>query len=107
MPETNAKNEPNDRIKYGFYLVIIGLVVILVVSLVAVRKYTTANDVVTVIGSVTGVIGTIVGAFFGVQVGAAGKEKAEAARQEAEEKALKLASAMQPEVAARILGIHL
>ncbi len=107
MPETNTKNEPNDRTKYGFYLVIIGLVVILVVFVVAVRKYTTANEVVTVIGSVTGVIGTIVGAFFGVQVGAAGKEKAETARQHAEERALKLASAMQPEVAARILGMHL
>jgi hypothetical protein len=68
MPETNAKNEPNDRTRYGFYLVIIGLVVILAVLLIAVRKYATASDVVTVIGSVTGVIGTIVGAFFGVQV---------------------------------------
>jgi Na+/H+ antiporter NhaC len=107
MPETNTKNEANDRTKYGFYLVIIGLVVILVVFVVAVRKYTTANDVVTVIGSVTGVIGTIVGAFFGVQVGAAGKEKAETARRDAEERALKLASAMQPEVATKILGMHL
>jgi hypothetical protein len=49
----------------------------------------------------------IIGAFFGVQVGAAGKEKAEAARKEAEEKALKLASAMEPEVAARILKLQL
>ena len=107
MPETNAKSQPNDRAKYGFYLVVIGLVVILVVFVVAVWKYGAANDVVTVVGSVTGVIGTIVGAFFGLQAGAAGKEKAEAARKDAEEKALKLASALQPEVAAKILGMQL
>jgi hypothetical protein len=108
-PSIRKKKTWKDQIRHRLIdsPLFIGLVVILVVFLVAVRKVTTANEVVTVIGSVTGVIGTTVGTFFGVQVGAAGKEKAEAAGKEAEEKALKLASAMQPEMAAKILGMHL
>jgi ABC-type nickel/cobalt efflux system permease component RcnA len=74
------------RIKYGFRIVIIGLVLVAVVFLAAIVKWTTASDVAAAVSSVTGVVGTIIGAFFGVQVGSAGKEKAEAARAEAEKR---------------------
>lgn len=95
------------RINYGFWIVAIGLSVVAVVFIAAITKWTTAADVTAVVGSVTGVVGTVVGAFFGVQVGSAGKEKAESDRKVAEDKALRLASAMQPEVAAKILGVQI
>lgn len=94
------------RIKYGFWIVVIGLTIVAAVFLVAITKWTAASDVTAVVGSVTGMVGTIIGAFFGVQVGSAGKEKAESDRKVAEDKALRLASAMQPEVAVRILGMQ-
>jgi hypothetical protein len=50
---------------------------------VAVLKWSCANDVALVVGPVTSLVGTVVGAFFGVQVGAQGKERAEAVRDEA------------------------
>ena len=92
------------RIKYGFWVVFIGLIVVVVVSLVAILKWTTAADVTAVVGCVTGVVGTVVGAFFGVQVGSAGKEKAESERKVAQDKVEALASALNPDIAAKILG---
>jgi vacuolar-type H+-ATPase subunit I/STV1 len=92
------------RIKYGFWIVVIGLAVVVLVLLLAFR-WKAASDVVAVVGSVTGVIGTIVGAFFGVQLGSAGREKAEIERNAAEEKALKFAAALSPEVATKRLNM--
>lgn len=94
------------RIKYGFWIVILGLVLVAAVFLAAIAKWSAAQDAAAAVGSVTGVIGTIIGAFFGVQVGSAGKEKVEAARSEAEKKVVRLAAAMQPDVAARILEME-
>jgi len=94
------------RIRYGFLIVIIGLFLVTVVFLVAMKKYPTASDVTGVVGSVTGVVGTIIGAFFGVQVGSAGKEKAEAARNKAEDKVMRLAAALNPAEAKSIFGVE-
>jgi hypothetical protein len=94
------------RIRYGFWLSAIGLGIVGAVFIVAVMRWPAAADVSAVVGSVTGVVGTIVGAFFGVQVGSAGKEQAEAARKGAEERALRLAAAMPPDAAARVLGVE-
>jgi hypothetical protein len=93
------------RIKYGFWVAVIGLLVVAGVFIVAVLRWNTAADVTTVVGSVTGVVGTVVGAFFGLNVGAAGKEKAEAERKEAESTALRLAAALPPNEAARIMAV--
>jgi phage tail tape-measure protein len=84
------------RIKYGFWIVVIGLLVIGAVFGLSVSKWAAAADVATAAGPVTSVIGTLVGAFFGVQLGAAGKDKAE-------EKALHLASALPPDKATQVL----
>jgi len=54
-------------------------------------------------GQYIGMVGKIIGAFFGVQVDTVGKEKAENARDAAQDKNLRLAAAMQPEVAVKIL----
>ncbi len=91
------------RIKYGFWIVLLGLVLVAAVFLAAIAKWSAAQDVAAAVGSVTGIIGTMVGAFFGVQVGSAGKEKAETARNEAENKAFRLAAALSPDVAAKIM----
>ena len=57
------------------------------------------------VGSITGVVGTLAGAFFGVHAGAAGKEKADAERQKAQEKVERLAAMLAPEQARHALGI--
>jgi hypothetical protein len=104
LPGNNeAVQSDQMRIKYGFWVVVIGLVAVVMVFVVAVAKWNTAGDVSAVVGSVTGVVGTIVGAFFGIQVGSAGKEKAENERKKAEDKALKLASHLDPGIAKNIL----
>jgi hypothetical protein len=92
------------RMKYGFWAVVVGLVLVAVVFLAAIARWTAASDVTAVVGSITGVVGTVVGAFFGVQVGSAGKEKADAERKIAEDKALRMASALQPDAAATVLS---
>jgi len=94
------------RIKYGFWVVMGGFVLVGIISLVATWRWSAAGDVTAVIGSVTGIIGTIVGAFFGVHVGSAGKEKAEAARDQASQQAQAYAGFLSPkqfENARRIL----
>ena len=92
------------RVRYGFWVVIAGFGLVAVVALLAIYRWTTASDVATIISSITGVVGTVVGAFFGVQVGSAGKERAEKERRTAERRALRLAAATDPAVAARIIA---
>jgi hypothetical protein len=67
------------RWKYGLWVVFAGLAVILAAFGAALVAFSEAADVSTALAPVTGVVGTIVGAYFGVQAGAAGKEKAELA----------------------------
>ena len=81
-----------------------GLIVRVVVSVIAILKWTTAADVTAVVGSVTGVVGTVAGAFFGVQIGSAGEEKVESERKVAQEKVERLASVLSPDIAVKILG---
>ncbi|MDQ3641868.1 MAG: hypothetical protein M3450_10535 [Actinomycetota bacterium] len=69
--------EAADRWKYGLIAVGMGLAVICLCFGVAVWKYEAASDAGAVLAAVTGTVGTIVGAYFGVQAGSAGKEKAE------------------------------
>jgi hypothetical protein len=90
------------RIKYGFWIVFLGLVVAAAVFFGAIFHWTAAADVATAVGSVTGVIGTIVGAFFGIQAGSEGKEQAETARVKAETNAFQIALALPPNVAAQV-----
>lgn len=66
------------RIKKAFWLAIGGLTIaaLLVIVLLA-YGFKTSNDIVAVVGLFTSVLGTLVGAFFGLQIGAAGKEQTE------------------------------
>lgn len=69
-----------EELKFGsaLWIVILGLIVIaLLVYFLPVGDGWKASDVTTLVGALTTFLGTVVGAFLGVQVGSAGKEKAE------------------------------
>jgi hypothetical protein len=74
------------KAKYGFWIVIVGLgsvIVLYIGTIITFAILSTAdilaNNVVAAMGAITGVIGSLVGAYFGVQVGASGKETSDAA----------------------------
>lgn len=73
---------------YGFWIVIVGLIVLLGISLAAVFRYADVAEASGVITAAGTVIGTVVGTFFGVHVGsaagAASAQQAETGRQQAE-----------------------
>src|SRR5438094_10639418 len=89
------------RVKRGIWIVISGLIAVVIVFAMSMRKFSAAADVVAVLGPITSVVGSLVGAFFGLQLGSAGKEKADEARSKAEEKAARL------DQKARSLGLEL
>jgi hypothetical protein len=67
---TNGRGDNKD--KYGFLVVVIGMILGCSVFIVAIFKYSTAQDITPL----TTLIGTLAGAFFGQQVGSSGKDKA-------------------------------
>jgi divalent metal cation (Fe/Co/Zn/Cd) transporter len=78
VPASQATN--SDELKYGSALVvtIIGFVgIAFLVVFVPVKDGWKASEVTALVGTLTTVLGTIVGAFLGIQVGSAGKQKAE------------------------------
>jgi len=89
--ENNQDAVEKLRINRAFWLAVIGLFLAVVVMISAgwLLKWT-ATDVVAVVGLFTSVLGTLVGAFFGVQVGSAGRERAEQRAENAENKATDL-----------------
>ena len=91
------------RINRAYYLALcgIGLAVLLVCILVFGAKWTDAADVGAVVGLFTSLIGTLVGAFFGLQIGAAGKEDAENRAEKAQQKLVAYSQMSDPEVAAK------
>ena len=56
---------------FGAVVVGAGLITIVIVFIASIVKFSSAQDVVAVVGAATGVIGTIVTAFFGIQSTAA------------------------------------
>ncbi len=97
MKEPAPKGDGDElRIKYGAWLIGFALLFLGVVFVVALSRFKKADDVVAIVGAFTGVVGTVVGAFFGVQVGQAGKEDAEKGRKDAEEAARVYSSLLEP-----------
>ena len=98
QPRTpSARTDDSGKWKYGIAVVLAGLAVILVAFLLALGEYSKAADVSTALAPVTGVVGTLVGAYFGVQVGSAGKERAEDAREKSEQEAKAALAALPPD----------
>jgi phosphate/sulfate permease len=120
--DPNAQQTEQMRITYAFWLATIGLGLAagLVVFLVNGGSYKAAasTDIVAIVGLFTSVLGTLVGAFFGLQIGSAGKEKADQNAQQANDNATKAQddaqkanvvaqralAALAPEHAQRIVG---
>lgn len=92
------------RVRYGFWLVLAGIVAVVAVFIAAGVRWSDAADVAAVVGSVTGIIGTLVGAFFGFQAGSEGRREAEVSRDLAEARAMKLAAHLEPRTAAKVLA---
>ena len=90
MSETSKESPPSvgttpppsvSQPAYGMWVILAGLAALVAVTVVAVLKYDTAADVVTVLGSVTGVIAALVGAYFGVRGATLAQQKANEAGQ--------------------------
>jgi hypothetical protein len=90
------------RLRYGFWIIITGFALVFLITLIATFRWVEVTSVATVVGAVASLVGTVVGAFFGVQVGAVGKERAEAER-ERSERGIKAALSMLPPEAAEEL----
>jgi hypothetical protein len=86
----------NTSLRYAFWVVLTGIGAVVLLALFAMTRWTTATDVAAVISSGAAVVGTIVGAYFGVQAGSAGKEKAEEQRDRAELRVQALTGSMPP-----------
>ncbi|MGV9325040.1 hypothetical protein [Streptosporangium sandarakinum] len=77
------------RWRYGFYVVLTGLLVILVAFVVISMR---AGESAAPFAGLVGVSGAIIGAYFGVQVGQSGKDRAEAELRRTNEMAIRLAA---------------
>ena len=67
------------RIIYGFWLIVVALLIALLVLFVTLTTMGTSSktpDIVAIIGTVTGLITTLVAAFFGIQQAGAGRSQA-------------------------------
>jgi hypothetical protein len=101
--QTDVKNQNNaleiERLRkaYNLSLFGLGLAALLVVVLVF-SKCCDAAGISSIVGLFTSVLGTLVGAFFGLQIGSAGKEKAEERADNAQKKADVLGAYTQPEM---------
>lgn len=87
------------RIRYGAWLIAGAFLLLGIVFGVTVWRYSSASDVAAVVGTLATVTGTILGAFFGAQVGSAGKDAAEAGRRKAERTAQMALGKLEPTIA--------
>lgn len=77
----------SDRWTFGLIAVGLGLLVFFFAFWIAVIHYSTASDVVSVLGIVGTTVGTLVGAYFGVAVGSNGKAQSDSAAARAQQRA--------------------
>jgi hypothetical protein len=101
-PAQTAEDIDRLGLRYGFWIIITGFALVFLITLIATFRWVEVTSVATVVGAVASLVGTVVGAFFGVQVGAVGKERAEAARERSEQ-GIKAALSMLPPDAAEEL----
>jgi len=79
---------------YGLFIVLAGLIALVLIVVIAILRYGTADDVASVTTSTGAVIGTLVGAFFGVSVGQAGRKRAEQGKDKAQQQAIQSTNAL-------------
>ena len=90
------------RLRYGFWIIITGFALVAFITMISIFRWAEVTSVATVVGAVVSLVGTVVGAFFGVQVGGVGKERAEAARERSEELTRTALSMLPPEAAEQL-----
>src|SRR5215211_1799383 len=73
------------RLRYGFWIIITGFALVFLITIISTFRRTEVTSVATVVGAVASLVGTVVGAFFGIQVGSAGKERAQTARERSDD----------------------
>jgi vacuolar-type H+-ATPase subunit I/STV1 len=95
---------------YGFLVVVVGLVVLLVAFVIAANRWTDAKDFATAMSVITAAIAAIVGAYFGVKIGERGKKQVQGALEAAQadnrllhDRIARFAAETSPEIASRIL----
>jgi len=87
----SSDRQAQQRIFYGLVAIISGLLVLAVLYTASLFFFSAAegdsqqvaNNIVASMGVVTGVIGSLVSAYFGIQLGSAGRERAESQRDRA------------------------
>jgi hypothetical protein len=88
------------RWRYGFLVVVTGIVALLVAFGAAVFA---TGELAALFAGVAGVIGTIIGAYFGVQAGQSGKARVEAELARSQEMVVRLAAYVGPTNAPRVI----
>ena len=101
-PTSTAEEIDRLRLRYGFWIIITGITLVFLITLISTFRWVEVTSVATVVGAVASLVGTVVGAFFGVQVGAVGKERAEASRDRSEEMTRAALSMLPPESAEQL-----
>jgi hypothetical protein len=101
-PTTIAVEIDRLRLRYGFWIILSGFALVAFITLLATFRWAEVTSVATVVGAVASLVGTVVGAFFGVQVGAVGRDRAEASRERSEELARAALSMLPPESAEQL-----
>src|SRR5688500_6330971 len=101
---TAAATEDIDRLRlrYGLWIITTGFALVFLITLIATFRWVEVTSVAAVVGAVASLVGTVVGAFFGVQVGAVGKERAEAARERSDQEIKAALSMLPPESAEQL-----
>ncbi|AQZ60383.1 unnamed protein product [[Actinomadura] parvosata subsp. kistnae] len=88
------------RWRYGFLVVVAGILALLVAFGAAVFA---SGEFAALFAGVAGVIGTIIGAYFGVQAGQSGKARVEAELARTQEMVVRLAAYVGPTNAPRVI----
>jgi hypothetical protein len=100
-PVTTTEEIARLRLRYEFWI-ITGFALVFLITLISTFRWVEVTSVATVVGAVASLVGTVVGAFFSVQVGAVGKERAEAERERSEQGIRAALSMLPPEAAEQL-----
>jgi hypothetical protein len=99
--DLTAAQADSARWRYGFFVVLVGLIVVLVAFAAAVFA---SGQFATLFAGVCGVAGTIMGAYFGVQTGQSGRARLELELQRSHELAVRLAAYVGTESAPQVIN---
>ncbi|WP_246080504.1 hypothetical protein [Nonomuraea mesophila] len=98
--DVTAAQAEATRWRYGFLVVVTGIIAVLVAFGAAVFA---TQEFAVLFAGVAGVIGTIIGAYFGVQAGQSGKARVEAELSRSQEMVVRLAAYVGTDNAPRVI----